>query len=95
MHELTCAMCGNEVLVEKFSPTHTSVQWLADAQTACPEFARAAAAGVEVNRIPSCLALRDTIEGAVRAGRLATDDLREDPDPIHLNEPARGAVRSR
>ena len=78
MHEVTCASCGNEVLVEKFSPVHTSVQWQAESRIACPEFAAAAARGLDINKIPSCLKLRDSIEQAVRDGLIRTDDLRHD-----------------
>lgn len=79
MHELSCAACGNEVLVEKFSEVHTSVQWLADARSACPEFAEAARQGLEINRIPNCRKLRRSIDDAVRSGRIRTDDLRDEP----------------
>ncbi|MYR06923.1 hypothetical protein GTV32_11685 [Gordonia sp. SID5947] len=79
MQELICGACETTVLVEKFSPSHTSIQWLDDAKHACPEFARFAAAGENVNAIPTCPALRETIEEAARSGRLATDSRRVEP----------------
>ncbi|MGW5317637.1 hypothetical protein [Nocardia thailandica] len=84
MHPPQCGTCGNRVLVEKYSPSHTSVQWLDDAQSACPEFARRAALGEPSNWIPTCPALRDTIENAVRAGDVTTDALRHEPVPGRL-----------
>lgn len=80
MHNHACRTCGNCVLVEKFSPTHTSVQWLVDdAKSTCPEFATRVDAGEDPNMIPTCLALRDSIEQAVKIGQLRTDDLRHEP----------------
>ncbi|MCZ0982532.1 hypothetical protein O1L60_36485 [Streptomyces diastatochromogenes] len=38
MRAVECAACGNQVLCEKFSVAHTSVQWTADAAVACAEF---------------------------------------------------------
>ncbi|MET9216971.1 MULTISPECIES: hypothetical protein [unclassified Nocardia] len=84
MHPVECATCGNKVLAEKFSPSHTSVQWLDDAESACPEFARRAALGEPSSWIPTCAALRDSIENAVRKGELATDQLRHEPVPGRL-----------
>ncbi|WP_068268827.1 hypothetical protein [Aldersonia kunmingensis] len=81
MQELMCHTCRNHVLVEKYSPTHTSVQWLADAESACPEFARRAAAGEHSNWIPTCTALRDSIEQAAESGALRSDGLRREPVP--------------
>lgn len=79
MQELTCGTCRTTVLAEKFSPSHTSIQWLEDAAHACPEFARIIAAGENVSAIPTCPALRETIEEAARNGRLATDSIRVEP----------------
>ena len=81
MHELSCGTCGNRVLVTKYSPSHTSVQWLGNAESACPEFARRAALGEHSNWIPTCGALRDSIECATRSGAIRTDDLRREPVP--------------
>ncbi|MGM7648871.1 hypothetical protein ACSVDM_28510 [Nocardia sp. JW2] len=84
MQPIQCATCGNRVLAEKFSPSHTSVQWLDDAESACPEFARRAALGEPSSWIPTCPALRDSIDRAVAAGELATDQLRNEPVPGRL-----------
>jgi len=86
MQELRCDSCGNRVLVEKFSPTHTSVQWLEDAERCCPEFARRAASGEHSNWIPSCSALRDSIQRAVDTGVLPTDTTRCEPVPGRLGD---------
>jgi hypothetical protein len=63
-----CARCGAAVLVAKFSPQHTSVQWTAGAAASCAEFASRAAAGVPIE---ACGALRDSIDAAVASGALA------------------------
>jgi hypothetical protein len=67
-----CARCGAAVQVAKFSPQHTSVQWTAAAAASCAEFRAAwAAAGSGGGPIEGCRALRDSIDAAVAAGRLA------------------------
>ncbi len=63
-------MCGNRVLVEKYSPTHISTQWLDDATTACAEFRRLSAAGTPIDRLRSCGALDASIDTAVVEGRI-------------------------
>jgi hypothetical protein len=67
-----CARCGAGVLVAKFSPQHTSVQWTAAAAASCAEF-RAARAATGSGDAPaeSCGALRGSIDAAVAAGTLA------------------------
>jgi hypothetical protein len=55
------------VLVGKFSPQHTSVQWSADAVGSCLEFATADRASALVE---GCGSLRDSIDAAVTSGRL-------------------------
>jgi hypothetical protein len=59
------------VLVVKFSPQHTSVQWTAASAASCPEFAARAAADADCGPIEVCGALRDTIDAAVASGALA------------------------
>lgn len=81
MYEVTCTSCSNRVLVEKFSPVHTSVQWTEDSISSCPEFAERAARGEDINHVPSCLALRDSIETQVRMGHVPTDSHRQEPVP--------------
>ena len=62
-----CARCGAAVLVAKFSPQHTSVQWTAAAVRSCWEFSAASRPSALVE---GCGSLRDSIDGAVAAGRL-------------------------
>jgi len=66
-----CARCCVAVMVAKFSPQHTSVQWTVTAAASCAEFR--ADAGTGSGRAPAevCGALRDSIDAAVAAGRLA------------------------
>ncbi|EGD53406.1 hypothetical protein [Gordonia neofelifaecis] len=82
MYEVTCTSCSNKVLVEKFSPVHTSVQWMSEnSAAACPEFAERAKRGEDINHVPNCLALRDSIEAQVRLGNIPTDSHRQEPVP--------------
>jgi hypothetical protein len=66
-----CARCGATVLVAKFSPQHTSVQWTAAAAASCAEFRARAADGSRGAPIDGCGTLRDSIDAAVESGRLA------------------------
>jgi hypothetical protein len=66
-----CARCGVTVLVAKFSPQHTSVQWTAAAATACAEFRARAAEGTRGALVQGCGTLRDGIDAALASGRLA------------------------
>ena len=66
-----CVTCGASVLVAKFSPEHTSVQWSLPAQRLCVELGEVAAAGGQTALSPGCARLRACIDAAVRAGRLA------------------------
>lgn len=70
MQPVECGSCGNRVLVEKYSSTHTSTQWLEDAETACAEFREAAAGGTHSMYVRTCSALSKSIDEAVAAGRL-------------------------
>jgi hypothetical protein len=65
---VSCGRCGAAVLVAKFSPQHTSVQWSAEAVRACWEFS--AAAGRLSALVEACGSLRDSIDAAVASGRL-------------------------
>jgi hypothetical protein len=66
-----CARCGAVVLVAKFSPQHTSVQWTAAATASCTEFRARTAEGARGAVIEGCGTLRDSIDAAVASGRLA------------------------
>ncbi|WP_067172608.1 hypothetical protein [Microtetraspora niveoalba] len=81
MRPLTCRRCANRVLVEKYSPIHTSVQWLGDARTDCAEFAGLAEAGADSAFVPTCGALRASIDEAVRAG-LVPESRFGEPAPL-------------
>ena len=65
-----CASCGATVLVAKFSPEHTSVQWSLPAMRTCKEFGALAAAGGQTALSDSCGSLRSSIEAAVHVGRV-------------------------
>jgi hypothetical protein len=66
-----CARCRATVGVAKFSPQHTSVQWTAAAVRCCAEFRARGAEGTRSALVEGCAALRDSIDDAVAAGRLA------------------------
>jgi hypothetical protein len=69
--ELACDRCGAAVLVAKFSPEHTSVQWSQASVAACAEFGARSARGEPTALIDTCASLRSSIDRAVRRGRLA------------------------
>jgi hypothetical protein len=68
---VSCTRCGAAVLVAKFSPQHTSVQWSAAGVLACAEFGAQAASGRPSALVEGCASLRSSIDAAVAAGRLA------------------------
>lgn len=59
-----CGTCGVEVGVKKNSAKHTSVQWTAAAMRGCTQYATT----------PGCARLRESIEAAVRDGRVPVPD---------------------
>jgi hypothetical protein len=65
-----CGRCGGQVLAAKFSPQHTMVQWTDAAVSVCAEFSVAAALGQRSARVAGCGSLRDSIDAAVKDGRL-------------------------
>jgi hypothetical protein len=65
-----CEQCGTTVLVAKFSPQQTSVQWSLASVRACAEFSARAAAGEQTALIDTCASLRESIDRAVLQGRL-------------------------
>lgn len=75
MRAVECAACGNQVLCEKFSVAHTSVQWTADAAVACAEFRDRVRPGATTARMRTCRALRASIDRAVAAGTLTLGTL--------------------
>ncbi|WP_240918481.1 hypothetical protein [Rhodococcus sp. 14C212] len=78
MQSLECHACGNTVLVAKYSPVHTSIQWTGSARDTCREFASAAIADETTTYLPHCGALHESVDRAVRDGRLV---------PSHRVEP--------
>lgn len=70
LREVACGRCGAVVLVAKFSPQHTSVQWSRKAVQACEEFAARTAAGEQTALISTCASLHDSIDRAAGEGRL-------------------------
>ena len=70
MHPVTCRRCATTVSVQKNSLAQTSVQWRGDAGVACAELAARREAGELTALVPVCLALRESIEEAVRDGTL-------------------------
>jgi hypothetical protein len=65
-----CDRCGAAVLVAKFSPQHTSVQWDAESMRACAEFSARIAAGGQTALVDACASLHASIDRAVLEGRL-------------------------
>jgi hypothetical protein len=68
--EVACDRCAARVLVAKFSPQHTSVQWSAASMRACAEFTARSAAGELTALIAACASLRASIDRAAGEGRL-------------------------
>lgn len=81
MKPISCHACGNRVLVEKYSPIHTSVQWLQDPAAACPELGEAGVAAGGTALVPTCHRLRASIVAADRAGELPETTYAE-PGPL-------------
>ncbi|GHF93792.1 MULTISPECIES: hypothetical protein [Streptomyces] len=78
MRPVQCAACGNQVLCEKYTPAHTSVQWTADAAVVCAEFRDRVGQGATSARIRTCRSLRTAIDRAVADGTLEVGDVRVD-----------------
>lgn len=62
-----CPGCGNRVLVRKNAMSQTAVQWLES--TKCLEFMRSESLTARA-LVPSCKLLNDSIDEAVKAGRI-------------------------
>ncbi len=65
LRPVECDRCGARVLVAKFSPQHTSVQWDSASVRACAEFR-----GEQSALIDTCASLRASIGRAVSQDRL-------------------------
>jgi hypothetical protein len=72
LRELACDGCGALVRVKKNSPLQTSVQWTTRAVAECAEFTTRVALGETTALVDTCTTLRDSIDRAVREGRLDT-----------------------
>jgi hypothetical protein len=70
LRELVCDGCGALVRVKKSSPQQTSVQWTTRAVRQCAEFTARVALGETTALVETCTTLRDSIDRAVRDGRL-------------------------
>ena len=69
--EVACLDCLARVGVKKNSEQHTSVQWTAAAQTACPELVRRRATAERDRTVHAgCPRLAASIEAAVADGRI-------------------------
>jgi hypothetical protein len=71
---VTCVRCGTVVLVRKSSPAQTSVQWRGESWATCTELAEKRAAGQHPAQVPTCRALRTSIDDAVRDGKVPTGE---------------------
>jgi len=82
METVRCNSCGNRVLVEKYSEAHTSIQWLDDADNACPEFAEARTKDGRA-WVPTCPKLQESIDDLILSGQIGLS-LRSYPVPGRL-----------
>lgn len=68
LNRVTCSTCSSELLVEKYSPEHTSIQWAGPSRK-CPELAAQGEVGSgTMNRI--CATLRRRIDELASDGRI-------------------------
>ncbi|MEE3849664.1 hypothetical protein VZC37_04935 [Gordonia sp. LSe1-13] len=72
LDEVSCDSCSNRVLVEKYSPEHTSIQWIDPDSSACRVFAqqRDCADGSPGKVQRTCSMLRATIDRLADAGTI-------------------------
>lgn len=69
MESVRCNSCSNRVLVEKYSDAHTSIQWLDDADHACPRFAASRSRDGRA-AVPTCHLLQQTIDELTVSGQI-------------------------
>lgn len=74
LQEVSCLDCLARVRVRKNSEFHTSIQWTAEAQANCAEFARRNADAGHRLVHESCSRLKASIDAAVREGMLRISD---------------------
>jgi hypothetical protein len=88
LQEVGCMDCLARVRVKKNSEFHTSIQWTAEAQANCAEFARKnAEAGHRVVH-ESCSRLKASIDAALHEGRLRIAGGTDDVSSVVTGEPA-------
>lgn len=80
LQKLTCEECDRCVLVEKFSPAHTTIQWLDDADD-CSYIARARRPLGHNDR--TCPALRRGIDNAIRRRQLVESRIELPPTLLY------------
>jgi hypothetical protein len=68
--EVACLDCLARVAVKKNSEHHTSIQWSAEAVTACPELGRRDDSSGSRDGLRGCPRLLDSIDAAVREGQI-------------------------
>ena len=71
LQPVDCRFCHVSVLVKKFGPEHTSVQWNSDAARRCAYFAEIRESGGDTARERGCARLAASIDHAVAEGILA------------------------
>ncbi|PBC43193.1 hypothetical protein CJ178_17785 [Rhodococcus sp. ACPA4] len=72
--QITCGTCSAEVVVEKFSWHHTTVQWDAATLSHCTELGVPATATHDIAPMRSCPQLRDAINVAAVEGKFGDLD---------------------
>lgn len=85
MKRVSCDLCQNAVLVERYTEQQLSVQWTEDPVRVCPELARRAGAGAVSATIPTCPNLWATLALRIRDGAI-TVTARTDPSPGQWHE---------
>lgn len=70
MQPVDCSSCGQRVLVAKYSPTHTSIQWPASEAVRCPNRATATETNALGDIVRTCDRISDAVKSAVHEGVL-------------------------
>jgi hypothetical protein len=78
--EIECRACHARVMVKKYSPHHTSVQWTSAARDNCPEFKAIRAEGGNPAMLPTCPRMSASIDHGVSEGIIPKESPDVDPD---------------
>lgn len=78
--EIECRACHACVMVKKYSPHHTSVQWTSQARDNCPEFKAIRAEGGNPAMLPTCPRMSASIDHGVSEGIIPKESPEVDPD---------------